>query len=475
MMSKLILFNFNNLNNKKMNRTRCFRKRTCMRMLENTLSQMGLIPFEIINSDTVTVTSSEALMDDSLIYMPEITADKELDQSNHESMMVIYDTNPFMDLFHLPESRALMTVKYGSEYATFKVPVFHSFILYAPTNQEKYNLFQTLFSRGINKGFSNLLYSLISQNELDAFVAAPETRMILLPQRRDSSLMEYIEQFSDLKNMFEIMRLQTIHSNDIVPIEILDKVLTEVKDSWMLPQEDEVKEYSMDRIPRSNEHCFPANWSGNVLTETTPGNADHFVKFKDVPETFHDQGLLQENFFSVFVVYLSPQDSGDMHLNIVIGKMNFSEIGSKHAHLVVNLLPEKFHYLFSGEMIKEGDEIKYNLNSGMFYHLHKQRGRREFVNNVGDFNFDEEDDVSRYVRSHFYPETLCWETMSNMVLNSIFQRKVRFVGNIRKPRLSITTDEIEEHCKTNINFSFLAYTDKKKCSGDDKKAKNLCV
>jgi hypothetical protein len=178
----------------------------------------------------------------------------------------------------------------------------------------------------------------------------------------------------------------------------------------------------------------------------------------------------------VFLVYLAPKDDDNesLQLRIAIARMNFSELGSKHAHLVTNLLPDKFHYLFSGEMILENGDIKYNLNSGMFYHMHKARGKvREFTQDVGSFDISSHPIEYNYVRSHLFPETLCWESLSEIVMESILGQPVTFAGNIKKPRLSISRDQIEEHCQDS-NFSFLVFPTKQKCSTNDKKATNLC-
>jgi len=454
---------------------------TRMRILQDDFTQMGLTTVENISPDMTIFATDEALMGEYVVLLPDITSDPENDQASFQSMLQIYKTvtsfpKPVQDMFTIPFTYASLTVTYNSGVEmVFNVPVFQPFLFYEPTNTEKKTYFETLFSLVLTRGLATPFYSLLLQMDSDAFLAHPGVQLLLVPQRRPSRTEQLMADFPRMKAMFESIWLQAKHFPKIIPIELMDEVLTEVKDSWLLPQEDEVKEYSLDRIPRSSEHCYPVRWEGSVMKETTPGDANNFIQFSDVPETFLDNGVLQENVFSVFVVYLSPQDDGKMHVNIAVARINFSELGSKHAHLVVNLLPERYHYLFSGEMIIQQGQIKYNLNSGMFYHLHRASGKqREFTEGIENFDSSAHSEDYAYVRSHFFPESLNWETMSKMVMEGIFKQKVTFAGNIRKPRLSITTDQIEEFCKKE-SFAFWTYTNKESCKTMDTTGGNMCV
>jgi hypothetical protein len=448
-------------------------------MLEDVFQTAGLTLVDNIPSETMSVKLPRGVGEDFLVMLPEITTDADIDISNYESLTTIYRE---MDLlpgdvqnhFTKPITFMDLSVKYPSGSFVFSVPVFSPAIPYSPTREERVMYMERLFSSVLTKGVPDQFYKLFLQLDTSIFVAEPSVRLLLLPRKGDSDIIEYLNDNPRLKNLLECIRLQALGTAAPVSMDVLDQVFTDMRDVWLLPKEGEIREYSLDRIPRSDEHCYPILWDNNILTETTPGNADHFIKFRDVSATFKDPGRLQEDFFSVFLVYLAPKDDESLQLKIAIARMNFSELGSKHAHLVTNLLPDNFHYLFSGEMILENGDIKYNLNSGMFYHMHKARGKvREFTQDVGSFDISGHPIEYNYVRSHLFPETLCWESLSEIVMESILGQPVTFAGNIKKPRLSISRDQIEEHCQ-DPNFSFLVFPTKQKCSTNDKKATNLC-
>jgi hypothetical protein len=245
----------------------------------------------------------------------------------------------------------------------------------------------------------------------------------------------------------------------------VEKVLTDVRYIWELPTEKEVLDYSLDRIPKTDSNCQPVGQKGRNFTETTAGKANKYVRIADVPETFNDSGIVSEDVFSVFVVYLEPEDD-HLTLKIAFARVNFAEIGSKHAHVVVNMLPEKFHYVFSGEMIIENGIFSYNLNSGMFYHLHKAPGmKRNFTQEVCSMDISANSEEYNYVRGFLFSNTLHWEEFSKVVMESLLERPMVLKGNIRRPKMLLDDVQLSEYC-TRRNFSFRVFPNKKSCEGD---------
>jgi hypothetical protein len=451
-----------------MERSRCFRKRTYTKLLEDKFLTMGLTvvgrlpPGMAISRDT-------PVPSDYLIILPDITKDSDADLIHHMTNMSIYERAPKIlpkDSFLLPSDYVNVLIRYESGEVEFELPVFEPSELHEPSEAESIGYFTELFSNVLSKGDVSQVYQLLMEIDTEAFVQCPSLKLILVPGRREFSLPPGVE------HLFQIMRLRSKFHLQPIPLNLIEKVLTDMIDSWELPQEKEVIDYSLDRIPKTDSVCQPVEQKALEFTETTAGKAKQYVRISDVPDTFDDSGMLVRDVFSVFVVYLEPEGEQWL-LKIAIARVNFAEIGSKHAHVAIHMLPRRFRYVFSGEMILEDGAFSYNLNSGMFYHLHKAPGmKRNFTQDVSSVDMSTNSEEYSYVRGFLFSNTLHWEEFSKVVMESLLETPVVLKGNIRRPKMKLSGDQLSAYCSRE-NFSFRVFPTKKACEAEIS-GKDLC-
>jgi len=439
-----------------------------MRMLEDRLQPMGLRTVDQL-PETMMVSKRTPVPDDYLIVIPEITTDPDTDLVNHQTNMSIYERssgNLSSEFFIYPEFYITVTITYESYDMDLELPVFQPILPVEPSQEQLETYFTSFFSSVLSKGDADTVYKLLTEIDTEAFFEGESLKMAILPGRRESTLETVMSLLPPgTSNLYNIIKLRSRMHQKSIPLPIVESVLTDLQYVWELPQEKEVISYSLDRIPKTDSNCQPVDQKGGNFLETTPGKAKKYVRIGDVPETFNDSGELATDVFTVFVVYLEPEDD-KLVLKVAFARVNFAEIGSKHAHVVVNMLPEKFHYVFSGEMIIENGVFSYNLNSGMFYHLHKAPGmKRNFTQEPASVVMSSQSDEYNYVRGFLFSNTLHWEEFSKVVMESLLERQLVLKGNLRRPKMLLNEKQLSEYC-TRRNFSFRVYSSKKACEGD---------
>jgi hypothetical protein len=400
--------------------------------------------------------------------LPEITADPDTDLVNHQTNMTIYERSSGIlssEFFIFPSFYVTATIMYESVYIDLELPVFEPLVPVEPSQNQLENYFTRFFSNVLSKGDSYTVYNLLSEIDTDAFFEGEELKLLIIPGRRESTLDTVMSLLSiEVGNMYNIMKLRSNLNQITISLDTVESVFTDLQYVWELPQEREVVDYSLDRIPKTVSICQPVDQKGGNFMETTIGKAKKYARIGDVPGTFNDSGETLEDVFSVFVVYLEPEDE-KLVLKIAFARVNFAEIGSKHAHVVVNMLPEKFYYVFSGEMIIENSLFYYNLNSGMFYHLHKAPGmKRNFTQDIASMDMISHSDEYNYVRGFLFSNTLHWEEFSKVVMESLLERPMVLKGNIRRPKMALDKTQLSEYCSQR-NFSFQVFPSKKACEG----------
>lgn len=427
------------------------------------MKSMDLVTVDNV-PERLIVSKEYTLPNDYITVVPEITSDPDVDLMNHQTNLTIYTRSQgnLPNEYFIQPSFVDAFIQYDSESINIDLPVFEPVVPYEPSQEELETFFTNLFSNILSKGDTNQVYQLLMEIDTEAFVNESGLKLLLIPGKKESTLELMMNILPSTRNLFNIIYLRSKFNRSLIPIQVIEDVLTDTQYIWELPKDKEVIEYSLDRIPKTDSICHPVDQKGQQFSETTAGKANKYISIADVPETFNDSGLAAEDIFSVFVVYLEPLDDR-LVLKIAFARINFAEIGSKHAHVVVNMLPNNFHYLFSGEMIIENGVFSYNLNSGMFYHLHKAPGmKRNFTLDVSSYDHSLKTDEYNYVRGFLFSNTLHWEEFSRAVMESLLEKPVQLKGNIRRSKMKLTQEQLSEYC-IRKNFSFKTFPNKKSC------------
>lgn len=427
------------------------------------MKSMDLVTVDNV-PERLIVSKEYTLPNDYITIVPEITSDPDVDLMNHQTNLTIYTRSQgnLPSEYFIQPSFVDAFIQYDSESINIDLPVFEPVVPYEPSQEELETFFTNLFSNILSKGDTNQVYQLLMEIDTEAFVNESGLKLLLIPGKKESTLELMMNILPSTRNLFNIIYLRSKFNRSLIPIQVIEDVLTDTQYIWELPKDKEVIEYSLDRIPKTDSICHPVEQKGQQFSETTAGKANKYISIADVPETFNDSGLAAEDIFSVFVVYLEPLDDR-LVLKIAFARINFAEIGSKHAHVVVNMLPNNFHYLFSGEMIIENGVFSYNLNSGMFYHLHKAPGmKRNFTLDVSFYDHSLKTDEYNYVRGFLFSNTLHWEEFSRVVMESLLEKPVQLKGNIRRSKMKLTQEQLSEYC-IRKNFSFKTFPNKKSC------------
>jgi len=229
------------------------------------------------------------------------------------------------------------------------------------------------------------------------------------------------------------------------------------------PEQDEMKKYAIERLQTGNEDCHPVSKrfvnTTSVFKETDEQHADSYIRVWDTENTYRRVEEPDLHFFSNYIVYVTISENGSFVPAICISPVHFADIGSKHAHLLIRDLPDKYYYLFSGELAREASSkyVIFNLNSGMFYHKQLEPNRKPNLS-----IFDLTSDESGTLQSYFCSEVLNWTLLAQKILSSLLSEPVIFVRNLR-PYLKLTEERLGSYCKID-GFSLKEYTSMKQCT-----------
>ena len=245
-------------------------------------------------------------------------------------------------------------------------------------------------------------------------------------------------------------------------IELLQNTLNATANLIEWPSERELKEYSIERLQIGNQTCHPVKKGSReiVYNESDHDTADAFIRVWDTLTTYRDVQF-EKNIFSNYIVYLRLTEDNLLVPDICIASVEFVDIGSKHAHLVLSALPEHFFYLFSGELIRESSgNVLYNLTSGMFYYMQLESNRR---NDLSLFDLQQQTEEQEVITSYLCKEAFNWESFSQIVLSTLLNEQVFFVSNLR-PYISLTNDALSIYCN-HEGFSLREYGNLNHCTG----------
>lgn len=430
------------------------RKGVVMRTVSTNHDLLGLV-----RDVRQTARISPDVLDTDYCLFPDVSHDNDTNLMNQTSLMKridgIIDEN-FNKFFLKPYSRTTILIS-KLEFPTF---IYRDLSLEQIPPEELVNLIGELLTVVLRTNNLDFYISYVRNLHVDQFVRVESTKTIAIVPFSPKYIHVKISILDILKEKDENIRkaIQYIHlrlsNRNRINADVLDRSFNHIVSRyWDLPSEAEIVEYSIERIMNNGEICHPVLKDDNgELIETSRTN--RYIRIKDRPETFLDTGLL-DNEFSNYIVYLERSSTG-LVTKIALTKVNFKDIGSKHAHMILNMMPDNFYYLFSGEIMRGEYGIEYNLNSGMFYNIHIDSTRE---NNVKDLHHLD------YIASFLVPEYLNWDIFSKIVLESLLQERVIGGDILVRPNLILNVNQLDEYCNVH-GFSLKEYPNKRYCENN---------
>jgi hypothetical protein len=332
----------------------------------------------------------------SKIYNPNLRTEK--DTLRHYDYL-----NDFNLIQQFPlEVRKFFLVPIGKEIIQCKTTtlVFPAFVYKDENNFGKIELIKKVLLSILKTGRYDIYEGFLSNVGLQQIVETDDGFRFLWPPAHERLFLSIVE---DPQILLLVQLIRSRIEIQLFSIGTLQDSLLKISRLMEWPEQDEMKKYAMERLQSGNEVCHPV--------------------FKDANNEGSKLCL-----FSNYIVYVAISENGSFIPSICISPVHSTDIISKHTHILIKDLPDRYYYLFSGELVREASSefIIFNLNSGMFYYKQLESDRKNILS-----IFDLTSDEPGTLQSYFCSEVLNWTLLAQTILSSLLSEPVSFVSNIR--------------------------------------------
>lgn len=442
-----------------------------MRMRAHTgdfFRDLSLVRFTGISSD---ISYSDLPIEGEYVLIPKITSDIDSDVMKQRAVLQRFEkienfSPQLRKHFILPKKTTNITLLATPHKREIPTLIFEGFKTSNIETDDVVHLLNQIIRKILITNNLNIYYRYIQNLRFENLVKDSQTHtLLILATPVSNSNIPLVEQLTDNTELTHLLRLLDVrkhyYNSEPLPLNDIDRFLVSIIDTYMeLPNSKETTQYSESRIVQNSRNCHPIQKDsvGNYV-ESDEGNTKRYIRITDKKETLEDRKILEDEFCN-FIVYIDATDN-IIRLKIAVANVNFEDIGSKHAHVVLGMLPKDFYFLFSGELMRDRGFVRYNLNSGMFYHLQLDTNRKNTLtfDNFNNFNKSKEEE---YLFSLFSKDLFNWEVLSESILQSLLGHRVFLDDSGLRPKLTMGEAQLMRFCEVE-EFSFKEYPSKHHC------------